>query len=192
MIYLRAVGNEPPFDLWVSRLWLWIGAWVDDKPEPFSEVEGRSQWSRLRSCTMVLQTVHNCFRPHQKKLPGFVLWCFVAFEWRLFQNEHRVELDWTTAVFCKEYSRWEPGRALLRNKHHPCQLLQRSAFPPHSEAIFVDGCHLYECVDSDLKIWLPKLRPGLTWSCFVCSRMTSTSFTVTLRVEVEETNPMYD
>ena len=29
-----------------------------------------------------------------------------------------------------------------------------------SEAIFVDGCHLYECVDSDLKIWLPKLAPG--------------------------------
>eukprot|EP00434_Breviolum_minutum_P032255 symbB.v1.2.028528.t1/scaffold3032.1/size64972/8 len=28
------------------------------------------------------------------------------------------------------------------------------------DAIFVDGCHLYECVDSDLKIWLPKLRPG--------------------------------
>eukprot|EP00439_Symbiodinium_sp_Y106_P068991 s167_g11.t2 len=24
-------------------------------------------------------------------------------------------------------------------------------------AIFVDGCHLYECVDSDLQIWLPKL-----------------------------------
>lgn len=43
----------------------------------FSEVEGRSQWSRLRSCTMVLQTVHNCFRPHQKKLPGccFMMLC---------------------------------------------------------------------------------------------------------------------
>ncbi|CAE7248752.1 clpP2 [Symbiodinium necroappetens] len=25
------------------------------------------------------------------------------------------------------------------------------------DAIFVDGCHLYECVDSDLQIWLPKL-----------------------------------
>ncbi|CAK9038327.1 ATP-dependent Clp protease proteolytic subunit 2 (Endopeptidase Clp 2) [Durusdinium trenchii] len=28
------------------------------------------------------------------------------------------------------------------------------------DAIFVDGCHLYECVDSDLSIWLPKLVPG--------------------------------
>eukprot|EP00933_Yihiella_yeosuensis_P070522 TRINITY_DN7863_c3_g1_i1.p1 TRINITY_DN7863_c3_g1~~TRINITY_DN7863_c3_g1_i1.p1 ORF type:complete len:468 (-),score=70.44 TRINITY_DN7863_c3_g1_i1:200-1570(-) len=29
------------------------------------------------------------------------------------------------------------------------------------DAVFVDGCHLYECVDSDLKAWLPKLRgPG--------------------------------
>lgn len=28
------------------------------------------------------------------------------------------------------------------------------------DAIFVDGCHLYECVESDLKIWLPKLGPG--------------------------------
>ncbi|CAJ1341588.1 unnamed protein product [Effrenium voratum] len=28
------------------------------------------------------------------------------------------------------------------------------------DAIFVDGCHLYECVDSDLRTWLPKLGPG--------------------------------
>lgn len=28
------------------------------------------------------------------------------------------------------------------------------------DAIFVDGCHLYECVNEDLAAWLPKLRLG--------------------------------
>jgi len=29
------------------------------------------------------------------------------------------------------------------------------------DAIFVDGCHLYDCVRSDLENWLPKMRRGL-------------------------------
>jgi len=33
----------------------------------------------------------------------------------------------------------------------------RSILDGSIDAIFVDGCHLYECVDSDLQIWLPKL-----------------------------------
>merc|ERR1712060_409070 len=28
------------------------------------------------------------------------------------------------------------------------------------DAVFVDGCHLYECVVQDLDAWLPKLRVG--------------------------------
>lgn len=29
------------------------------------------------------------------------------------------------------------------------------------DAVFVDGCHLYECVDADIRAWLPRLRgPG--------------------------------
>lgn len=28
------------------------------------------------------------------------------------------------------------------------------------DAVFVDGCHLYECVAQDLEAWVPKLRPG--------------------------------
>lgn len=28
------------------------------------------------------------------------------------------------------------------------------------DAVFVDGCHLYECVETDLEVWIPKLRPG--------------------------------
>ena len=37
------------------------------------------------------------------------------------------------------------------------QMHNTSLFDLLSEAIFVDGCHLYECVNSDLQIWLPKL-----------------------------------
>lgn len=28
------------------------------------------------------------------------------------------------------------------------------------DAIFIDGCHLYECVKSDFELWMPKMRRG--------------------------------
>lgn len=36
-----------------------------------------------------------------------------------------------------------------------------AAFPDGAlDAVFIDGCHLYNCVVEDLQAWLPKLRPG--------------------------------
>jgi len=29
------------------------------------------------------------------------------------------------------------------------------------DAIFIDGCHLYECVRKDLELWMPKMRRGV-------------------------------
>ena len=26
------------------------------------------------------------------------------------------------------------------------------------DGVFIDGCHLYECVRDDIEIWLPKVR----------------------------------
>ena len=39
-------------------------------------------------------------------------------------------------------------------------VVSRSIPDQSLDAIFVDGCHLYDCVVSDLEIWLPKVRPG--------------------------------
>jgi hypothetical protein len=25
-------------------------------------------------------------------------------------------------------------------------------------AIFIDGCHFYECIEEDLRLWIPKVR----------------------------------
>jgi len=29
------------------------------------------------------------------------------------------------------------------------------------DAVFIDGCHLYECVKQDLELWIPKMRRGV-------------------------------
>jgi len=29
------------------------------------------------------------------------------------------------------------------------------------DAVFIDGCHLYECVKQDLDLWIPKMRKGM-------------------------------
>lgn len=29
------------------------------------------------------------------------------------------------------------------------------------DAVFIDGCHLYECVKQDLELWIPKLKRGV-------------------------------
>ena len=36
----------------------------------------------------------------------------------------------------------------------------RSLCAGEIDALFVDGCHLYECVKEDLDLWIPKLRRG--------------------------------
>jgi hypothetical protein len=28
------------------------------------------------------------------------------------------------------------------------------------DGVFIDGCHLYECVRDDIELWLPKVKPG--------------------------------
>lgn len=33
--------------------------------------------------------------------------------------------------------------------------------PDEIDVLFVDGCHLYECVQKDLDLWMPKLRRGV-------------------------------
>jgi len=28
------------------------------------------------------------------------------------------------------------------------------------DGVFIDGCHYYECVEEDLRMWVPKVRKG--------------------------------
>eukprot|EP00929_Paragymnodinium_shiwhaense_P073434 TRINITY_DN37413_c0_g2_i1.p1 TRINITY_DN37413_c0_g2~~TRINITY_DN37413_c0_g2_i1.p1 ORF type:complete len:462 (+),score=45.62 TRINITY_DN37413_c0_g2_i1:78-1463(+) len=74
-----------------------------------------------------------------------------------FPGDFSVTLDPNSALATAQavYDRFSERASLL-----PVGSEEAAAgIPDRSvDAVFVDGCHLYECVDTDLRAWLPKLR----------------------------------
>jgi len=76
-----------------------------------------------------------------------------------FPGNYSLELDADVPYrMAQEVFSKHDGRAQLA----PTTSIEIASHIPDNavDIVFLDGCHLYSCIQEDLKLWLPKIRPG--------------------------------